>query len=266
MLGTYGARAPVDVFPRARDQATRARALDPSLAEAHATLGLVACAFDRDWPRASDAFRRALTLAPDYSTAYQWRAVALHAPRGDFTSALDDLAAARTRDPLSLPVRASEGIVLAFARRVDEAIASHERMLADLPESPIAAFFLAQALLQAGRAADAVRALERAVLRGRQTPEMIAVLAQARAALGDVARARDLFAQLERLRETRYVSAALLAQVQIALGAPGLAQSWLDRAADERDAELLYLDVRAAYDPLRGTEGFAEVRERAGLA
>ncbi|MCU0634587.1 MAG: tetratricopeptide repeat protein, partial [Gemmatimonadaceae bacterium] len=266
VLGTYGARAPRDVFPRAREHAARARAIDPSLAEAHATIGLVACVHERDWVRAADAFRRAITLQPGYSTAYQWRAVALHAPRGDFAAALEDLAEARTRDPLSLPVRVSEGIVLAFARRVDDAIAAHERTLADLPESPIAAFFLGQALLQAGRPAEAARAIERAIGRVRQTPEMLAVLAQARAALGDTDRARTMGRELERLRETRYVSPALIAQLHLALGEDGLAQSWLDRAADEEDAELLYLDVRPVYDRLRDTDGFAEVRERARLA
>jgi serine/threonine-protein kinase len=265
VLGTYGMRAPHEAFPRAREHAQRARALDPSLPEAWATLGLVAAAGARDWARAEDAFGRAITVGPGYSTGWQWRAVALHAPRGRFDAALADLGRARAIDPLSLPVRVSEGIVLAFAGRVDGAIASHAQTVADLPDAPMARFFLGQALLQAGRAEAAIGALEQAVARVRPTPEMLAVLAQARAALGQLDRARALVDELLAWRDRRYVSAALVAQGWLALGDLGQAAAWLDRAVDEGDAELLYLDVRAAYAPLRASPDFAALRRRAGL-
>jgi TolB-like protein/DNA-binding winged helix-turn-helix (wHTH) protein len=43
---------PAAYMPRARDAALKALQLDPSLAEAHAALGMVACHYDFDWPTA----------------------------------------------------------------------------------------------------------------------------------------------------------------------------------------------------------------------
>jgi hypothetical protein len=58
----------------------------------------------------------------------------------------------------------------------------------------------------------------------------------------------------------------LVAQVRISLGDHDDAIEDLERALASRDPEMLYLDVRAAYDSLRETRGFTRLLERAGLA
>src|SRR5262249_27284101 len=61
------------VLPKARQAALRALDLDPGLAEAHASLGLVA-RYSYDHPGAIKEFRKALELKPDYAMARKWLA------------------------------------------------------------------------------------------------------------------------------------------------------------------------------------------------
>jgi tetratricopeptide (TPR) repeat protein len=67
-----GVLAPVEAMPKAKAAARRAAELDPSLAEAHASLGYAALWFDWDWTGAQQELSRAIELNPAYPTARQW--------------------------------------------------------------------------------------------------------------------------------------------------------------------------------------------------
>jgi tetratricopeptide (TPR) repeat protein len=265
VLGTYGARAPHEVMPLAREMARRALAIDPSLAEPHAALGMVAASYDHDWAAAEASFARAVTLAPGYATAYQWRAVALWVPQARFDEAMRDIAHAQSLDPLSLAISATAGIVLALAGRCEEAIARHRQTLALAPGFGMAHFFLAQAQLGAGQPADAEESVAQAIDLTGGSPEMFTLGALVAAALGDRSRAVEVRDGLLGLREERYVGASLIARAQLASGAHAEAVAWLQRAVDERDPDVIYLGARHEYAPLLGDAGFTDLLERLRL-
>jgi Tfp pilus assembly protein PilF len=79
---------------KARTAARQALALDPLLAEAHVSLGLVAMNYEWDWA-ASEREYRALELNSNYATAHHWYAEFLNA-QGRFDEALSEMARART--------------------------------------------------------------------------------------------------------------------------------------------------------------------------
>jgi len=64
------------VLPRAKEAARRALELDPSLGEAHASLGLIANA-ERDYPSAEAEYRTAIELSPNYALPYMWLGLVL---------------------------------------------------------------------------------------------------------------------------------------------------------------------------------------------
>ena len=109
--------------------ARKALEIDPNLAEAYASLGVVRQAYDWDWAGASEAYLRAIELNPSYATAYHWYALHL-AGMGRFEQALDEMKRARTLDPLSLIIDTELGRVLYTARRYDEAADQLEQTLA----------------------------------------------------------------------------------------------------------------------------------------
>ena len=265
VLGTYGARAPHEVMPLARDMARKALALDPSLAEPHAALGMVAASYEHDWAAAEASFARAVTLAPAYATAYQWRAVALWVPLARFDDAMADIAQAQAIDPLSLAISATAGIVLALAGRCDDAIARHGQTLALAPKFGMAHFFLAQAQLGAGLVAEAEESVAQAIDLTGGSPEMFTLGALVSAAMGDRARAQDVRDGLLGLRDERYVGASLIARAHLASGAPDEAIAWLQRAVNERDADVIYLGARHEYAPLLGQTAFTDLLEQLKL-
>jgi DNA-binding winged helix-turn-helix (wHTH) protein/TolB-like protein len=75
ILGYLSYLAPAASFPEAKRYARQALALDPSLAEAHASLGFVNLYFDWNWPGAEAAFRRAIELDPNNAAPHQWYSI-----------------------------------------------------------------------------------------------------------------------------------------------------------------------------------------------
>lgn len=65
---------PRDVFPRAKEYAARALALDSTLAEVHNALAVIALFYDWDRATAGRGFATALKLNPGYAPAHRLRA------------------------------------------------------------------------------------------------------------------------------------------------------------------------------------------------
>ncbi|MDQ6770325.1 MAG: protein kinase [Gemmatimonadota bacterium] len=102
LLPQYGG---YDSFPirealtRTHEAASRALALDSTLAEPHAALGL-ALNCNWRWAEAEQEYLHAIALDPDYATAHQWYASWLQ-DVGRPDSALAEMKRARQLDPLS---------------------------------------------------------------------------------------------------------------------------------------------------------------------
>ncbi len=265
LLGVYGAEAPATVMPRAREAAERALALDPALGEAHATLGAVRALHDWDWSGATDAFRRAVALAPRYPTAWQWRAMNLLIPRGQPDEARAAIDRARTLDPLSMVIGTSVGVIYHLAGDAAGAVRTLQGAKELDPAFAMTYYFLGGALRDTGDLGGAEEAFRSAIARSSGSPEMTAGLAQVLAKKGDGGGARALQRELAAQADTRHVSHCLLAQVHVALGELDAAERELDAAAAARDAELAFIGVRSAYAPLRGRKAFDALRARIGV-
>lgn len=88
---------------RAEEYALRAIALDPDLAEAHATLAFIRMFHYWDWGGAEAEFERALELDAACVTAHQWYAL-FHALRGNSTESIKEITRARELAPYSLSI------------------------------------------------------------------------------------------------------------------------------------------------------------------
>lgn len=121
LLREYTTMAPDYAFPRAKAAAERAIALDPSLADAHASLGFVDFYWSRDIANARREFERAIALAPQDAIAHHWYATFLMTIR-QFPHALSEIDRAEALDSESTAVRADKGFILYYAGRTAEAI------------------------------------------------------------------------------------------------------------------------------------------------
>lgn len=142
----------------ARALLDRALALDPTLGEAYASLGLIRTFQDWDWAGAEAAFERARALAPDYAPTHQWYASLLMIQRrpSEAAEALDralDVAPPAARAVLY----ADRAQALYNARRYAESVADCRRALDHNPELVAAHTQGFWALALAGRADEAAR-------------------------------------------------------------------------------------------------------------
>ncbi|MBI3932702.1 MAG: winged helix-turn-helix domain-containing protein [Acidobacteria bacterium] len=254
LLANYGVVPPREAFPRARDAATRALALDPGLVEAHAALGFVRLHYDLDWPGAESALSKALELNPSHVTARQWHAEWL-STAGRHLEALAEIRTAREIDPLSLVVHTNVARLLYFARRYGEAEAEARKATELDPEFRWAWIFRGLALTRMGRAEEAL-----ADARRLETPDLAV---HALATLGREAEARRTLDEIAaRYGPTQpYLTACVLAT----LGDTAAALAALEKAFERRDSLLVFAGVDPELDPLRPDARFQALVRRIGV-
>lgn len=118
----------LEAHPLAIAAARRALELDPSLAEAHASMGM-SLAFDFKWADAEREFRRSLELNPNNAAAHYFYAFAYLLPQRRFDECIAEFQRALSLDPLSSIVNTNYAFTLLAANRFDESLAQFRRTL-----------------------------------------------------------------------------------------------------------------------------------------
>lgn len=111
LLANYGAVAPDEVRPKAKEYALRGMEIDGTLAEAHTSLAHVHATYEWDWKTAELEYLTAIRLNSSYATAHHWYAITLLTPLRRLDEALDEIRRARECDAISLSIRRDEGLV-----------------------------------------------------------------------------------------------------------------------------------------------------------
>jgi DNA-binding winged helix-turn-helix (wHTH) protein/Tfp pilus assembly protein PilF len=128
----YGTHRPAVYFARAQEYATKAVALDPNSAEAHAAFGFVAL-YRKDVTAGMEQLQRAIALDPTYSPAQEWYGIALIG-RGRMSEGVARLKLAAALDPLSVAAVAWLGKAAYQDRRYGDAIAYSQEALELSPQ------------------------------------------------------------------------------------------------------------------------------------
>jgi tetratricopeptide (TPR) repeat protein len=197
-LGYGSYISPEDALPRARAGATKAIELDPTLAEAHASLGFVLMYFDWDFARAEAEFRQAIALNRNSAIAHQWYAYLLTAMEKPVAEAEREIAIARSLDPLSVPIHVDRTYILHYYGRNDEALRSVKLALEMNPKLAMAYFWLGRIYTAEGRYDDADAAFQNIGPLRTWTPGM-AALGYLYARSGRVQEAKLVLAEFDTL-------------------------------------------------------------------
>jgi serine/threonine protein kinase/TolB-like protein len=264
MLAVYGALSPKEAFPKAKEAAEKAVALDPSLAEGHTSRAYVAFRGDWDWVGAEREFVHALRLDPVSGQARQWYSVYL-AGMGRFDEAIEQTRRSQELDPTSLIIQSHFGFVYYFARRYDDAIAASQQTLKLDPGFFAARRYLGLAYAQTGKLREALAEFEGAIAASGDSIVLKSEHGHTLALAGQGVEARRLAEELQQLSRTRYVSAYHVALIYAGLREKERAFEWLDRAVEERAEWLSYLSVDPRLDPLRSDSRFSELKRRLRL-
>lgn len=262
VLGFYDYVSPAEAFPRARTAARRAIELDPELAEPHATLGYVALYYDWNVGEAELEFKRAIELAPGYSTAHQWYANLLTA-EGRFPEAVREMRLATELDPLSLIANTALGWVYYHQGDYEAALdqLDHARQLDAGFELDY--LWTGLTLEEIGRTEESLNELRRAVSFSSSAITR-AALARGLALAGEEREARGLLGALEQEASAGYAPSYEIAKVHSGLGDRAGALAWLERAFEQRSHSMVFLAVDPQLRDLRDLPAFRELVQRVG--
>jgi tetratricopeptide (TPR) repeat protein len=247
---------------RGEDAARKALEIDPTLAEAHASLGFIAMFHRWEWATAEKELQQSIELNPNYATAHQWYAT-LHEIRKQWPEAHAELARALEIDPTSVPLNADRCELLYFERRYDEAVGQCQRVLEMDANFRIADEHLHFIYSKLGRDADAVdeffNARGESASAERETPQMRG-FASAGARGFWQKEIDNLKPKSDQPNADYYV--ALYCTL---LGEKDRALSHLDRALDNHNFLLPFVDAEPLFDGLRDDARFQTFLRRMGL-
>jgi len=264
-----GAYSPEESFPKARAAATEALALDPSLAEAHAALGMEKSLYEFDFSGAQKEFLRAIELNPNSAQAHFLYSNSYLSPMGRMTESIAENKKALELDPLSLPMNLLLGVAYMCAGDYEESDQQFRHTIAMDPTYPLGPIYYSFLLKITGRYEDGIRENERGEVLGGSSPENAAakatIIREALQKGGEKAAWRK---ELELILGTRPMdqSPGNVASVYALIGDKDKAFEWLDKAYAERDGMVLaQLKVDPSFKNLRGDPRFANLLRRMGL-
>ncbi len=252
-----------ETLSRARAAASRALAIDDKLPEAHASLGIVE-AWNLNWQDAEREYRRAIELNPSYATAHHWYGLYL-AWTGHQQEGVAELRQAVLLDPLSPIISTDLGWVFYSAHQPDSAIAELRKALDLAPNFPWAHRCLALAYEQKGDFPKALAEMQEALELSGGNVEIKARLGHIYATSGNKREARKVLNDLAKAPKNVWAS-ALQAVVYVGLGEKSKALVALEKAYEERSAEMWALKADPTYDELRSDPRFQDLERRVGLA
>lgn len=252
---------PHEAFPRAKAAAERALEIDPGLAEAHTSLGVVKFQYDWDWAGSEREFRRAIELNANYAPAHQFFADFLKA-MGRFDEAVAEMRRAQELDPLSISITTGLGHVLYLSRDYDRAIEQYRSAVALDPSFVQAHLWFGRPYLQKGMFDEAIAELEQAVNLSGGSTMSVAMLGHATASAGRTNRASALLETLKERSTKQYVPSYWIGLLYVGLGDKDRAMEWLERAFRERSSWLAWIGVEPRFDSLRSDSRFAALIAR----
>jgi len=261
LLSMYGFLPPREAMPKAQAAALRALELDESLVEAHVTLALVHAYYAWNLPAAESELQRAFELNPNEPTAHHLYGLLL-AAQGRFAEATDELQRAQRLDPRSLNIATARGWLHYLQRNYGQTRALDEEVLAQNPNFFSAVQHLGQTHERTGKYREAISLFQKArVLSGNST-FAVARLGHVYARAGQRKEALALLAELKASANRAFG----VAWVYLGLAEHEQALAWLEKAAADRESELIYLKVDPIYDEMRDVPRFQALLQRVGLA
>ena len=262
-LERYAGVPPGEGQPRARAAALRAVEIDDSLAEAHASLGLVYYQ-SWQWAEAERELKRAIELNPNYASAHQWYGLWLDV-MGRFDEAVAEGRRAQELDPLSQVINVNLAVYSLRKGELDAAINQCRRVIELSPNLPDPHNVLAHVYRRQGRHEEAIAEFQRAAeLSG--SPASYAPLGYGYAVAGRRSEALAILREVENRYARREARGAQIAWVYAGLGDKDQAFQWLERDFQARSGVLAGSLISQPYlDTLRSDPRYADLLRRMGL-
>ncbi|HST30996.1 MAG TPA: protein kinase [Chthoniobacterales bacterium] len=260
LAGVY--LTPLDAYPKAKEAALKAIALNEKDSEAHCYLSEAKRVLDWDLTGSDAELQRALQLDPNSAPAHFFSAL-VPLFRGDLQEGLRLVLEAKRLDPVS-PITSYVATAAYLANdRINDAIAEGQRTLQLDPNYFYLDSNLAAAYRENGDFPRAIELYDKAQS-VRHLPSTGLAITYVR--MGKPDEARKIVDELVRESQTRYVPAPSIAAVYVALGEKEEAFHWLERAFAEHSGILQWIAFLPEFRPLHSDARFPALLQRTGAS
>ncbi len=236
LMENWGFMHPSVAWPKSKDYASKALAIDDALAEAHTSMAMALAISDWDWKGAESEYNRALSLNPNYVTAHHWYAVHLLVAQKRWDEAIREMTEAQELDPFAAVITTNLGRVLFVSGREEDGIRQYRKALEIDPNFAYAHLQLGVAMVKRSSAAEGLTEIKAA---DSLSPGYIAAkcgLAYAYAEAGRKSDAKEILQRLLGDAAGGYVPSTWIGGVYSAIGDIDQAFEWLGRAAREHSS------------------------------
>ena len=258
-LAIYGYSPAKEVFPKAREYATKALELDSTLPEPHLTLGMIAFLWDHDIVAWEQENKRALELNPHSTDAHRLEATRLLF-LGRPQDAIKEVQWALKIEPLSVAGNINYSNGLFYAGRIEESEVQAKKTIELLPEFWMAHYYLSTVYRHQRKYAEAAEEFAKAKEYWGE-PEAAKLIRERFAKDGWQGLLRAICAQPQQFKFWQYDLATFYAE----LGDKDNAFAKLNQSVDDHEQFIGFMKVDPFMNPLRGDPRFAEVMKKAGL-
>ncbi len=266
LLREFAAMPSKDAFPRALAAAQKAVELDPSSAEAHASLAFVTFFWKWDSPGAEREFRRAIQLNPNYAAAHHWYANFL-AMLGRNLEALNEINVAEKIDPGSSAIMADRALIIYNMGQTDEAIARLQQIESSQPNFYSAHRYLSYIYLDSHDYRNYLKeSMDAATLSHDELQLEIARSAeQGFQTGGERAMLLDMAQEEEKLFAEGKISPYLLAVTYARLGEKPETLRYLQASLDQHDPMFVGIRADRALTWLHNDPAYRQLELKSGL-
>lgn len=238
----------------------KALEIDDSLAEAHASLGLISVNHSWDFASGEREFKRANELKPNYASTYQWYGVMLfYLRRYEDSSRMMEKAI--ELDPSSYVLKQGLALSLLGLGRTKEAMEQFNRLAVENPDSVSVHYWLSLAHLALGDFAEATKEAEKEVELDKGSSDAKLDLAWIVSVTGDKERAERILGEVESKSETP-VGIGL---VELGMGNEQKGYDLLETARAGRDPSLLYFRSIPVFARYWSDPRWVEIERKAGF-
>lgn len=257
-------------FPRARELDQKALEIDPNLAEAHASLGIIYNSYDGKWSMSESEFRSAIELKPGLAYAHMWYGLLLFV-LGRLDEALRELETAAEIDPLSRIARFNFASMLVGMGRPRDAIGRLNQLLNEYPDFGHVHEAMGWAYYLDSRPEDAVKEIRKAAEMTKGEAPMRSSLACVLALTGQREESSKILDELRKSATTTTVSKVQMAQILFTLGNSDEAFDVLERAYEDKSiftnhaSDLAALRLFPWFRGARADSRWAPFERRLGL-
>ena len=261
MLGVYSALRPDESFPIGKMYAEKALQLDPSLAEAYATLIDIHIHYDWDADAAEKYFEKTIASNPEYANAYHWHSEVFDM-RHEFEKAEAESRKALLRDPYNLTINMQLGKNQIYAGQFPVAVDQLQKTILFDSTNALSHYNLGLAYVGLNQLDKALHQFQLATDLGHGNTRMIAGLGFAKAVTGNKEEAQRIFDDLLTQSKRSYVPYYDLATIAVGLGNKEASITFLEQAYANREPWMPFIGMNPLFLRLKSDPAFDTLKKK----